>query len=133
MPESFSNEVKSFIFAHVDSVSFLETLLLLYSNPSRSWTAASLAAELRGNPSSIEQYLAKLKNLGFIRAAPDEKAGSFAYAIGNSQRDFMLQELTEAYRVKRHRVLECILSPMKRARDFADSFRVKKDEGGSDA
>jgi hypothetical protein len=129
-PDPISDEIKSFIFACVDSVSLLETLLLLFADPAKSWTVKSLATELRGSSASSERALEKLKKFGLVEEAPH----GFQYASGDSLRDSMLRALVEAYRVQRHTVLGLVFSPMKKARDFADSFRIKgENEGEGDA
>lgn len=101
----------------------LETLLLFYADASKVWNSQSLALELRSNPSSIEKRLAVLKNLDLI--VPDSRLeNGFCFQTNNVVLKNLMEELSLAYRVHRHRVLEIIFSPSKKAKDFANAFRV---------
>lgn len=125
-----SEKTRNFIFQHVDSVELIEILLLFHGAPDQVWTPDGLAKELRSSASSIKKRLVVLRNLGLIgeAGAPNQ----FCYQTDNENLKKIVEELSLAYRVHRHRVLEIIFSPSKKARDFADAFRVsghKKDDG----
>jgi hypothetical protein len=119
------DRVQGFIFAHLDSVGLLEVLLLLHSTPGKVWNSQSIVSELRANMNAVEHSIGKLKDLGFVH---EEPAGHYLYRPADSELAAIVDELSEAYRVRRHRILELIFSPLKRARDFADAFRVAKDK-----
>lgn len=113
--------VKKFIFFCIDSAEQLETLLLLHGNPSRAWTADSLAQELRSSASSTALRVASLRKLGFLEEAQDA-CGEFRYRAPNPELHEVVTELSERYKHQRYRILALVFSPMKKARDFADSF-----------
>ena len=124
--------MKNFIFEHIDSVEALEILLLFHSNQAKSWSFAALASELRSNPNSAQSRSQVLRDLNIIR----EKAGSeneFYYDPSNQELASIVDELSQHYRIQRHKIFELIFSPLKRARDFAEAFK-KSDpkEGKSD-
>jgi len=121
IPES----VKNFIFLHVDSVEVLEILLLFFQAREKSWSAQSVADELRSHPGSAERRILFLENLGLLKRNPDTP-GEFLYDPQHPDLNEVVTELANAYRVRRHTVFELIFSPMKRARDFADAFRRGK-------
>ncbi|MGE0527375.1 MAG: hypothetical protein AB7G93_22705 [Bdellovibrionales bacterium] len=116
-------EVREFIKRNVSSVGHLEVLMLLKRDPSRSWTADSLSAELRTNPSYATQQLRELLDFGLVAKIDD--------AFCCSQEPEVLNQLTQleaVYRLRRTTVINFIYSqPMDRIRDFANAFRLKKD------
>jgi hypothetical protein len=120
-----SNRLQRFIFDHIDSVSFLETLLLLYTEPAREWTVENASREMRGNVNSTEKCFTLLKRL---HLAKEVAPGTFVFGGDNPDLVETVAELSEAYKVQRHRILEAIFSPMKRARDFAEAFTRSQGE-----
>lgn len=124
-----SEKARNFIYQHIDSVELLEILLLLYADADKSWSPESLALELRSNSNSTLNRLTVLKRLGLV--AEVGSSNQFCYQTTDVNQDKLVEELSAVYRVHRHRVLEMIFSPSKKARDFADAFVVpsKKNEG----
>lgn len=126
-PNKISSDLQRFIFENIDSIGFLEALLLLKSNPSKSWTPATLARELRNNPVPVAQYLKKLKGLGLVQKNPD--SGEFFYDDSKAGFRQTIVELAECYRVQRHRIYELVYSPLKKVRDFSDAFLLPGSNG----
>ncbi len=129
--DSFPEEVKQFIFAYIDSVEQLEVLFLLYRDPDDKWTPERMSAELRSSPSSIEGRLKALEAHGLIKRSSEASLDYF-YQGSRPETDLLLSQLQSLYQSRRHKILELIFSPLKRARDFADAFRLSKsnsDEG----
>lgn len=135
--EGIAEPIKQFIFENVDSVELLEVLLFVYRQNDRTWSADEIGQELRSNPRSVAQRLEFIQRLGFI--APDDRAvGRYQLKISSLQPEqtALLAELAEAYRVRRHQILELIFSPLKKARHFADAFTIgrtpkrKEDQDG---
>jgi len=125
-----SEKTRNFIFQHVDSVELVEILLLFHGAPQEAWTAEQIAKELRSSANSIEKRLTVLRNLGLITETAEPN--QFCYQTKDEGQAKIVDELSLAYRVHRHRILEIIFSPSKKARDFADAFVVtghKKDDG----
>jgi len=125
MSETIPEGVKNFIFEYIDSVELLETLLLFYADPHKTWNFNSLAANLRSNPRSIEQRCAMLESLKLIQAKSDDP-NEYFYKPDQPEVEKVIAQLAEAYRIQRHRIFALIFSPMKKARDFADAFYLKK-------
>jgi hypothetical protein len=121
-------EVKQFIFTHIDSIELLDVLLLLRAGPDRTWTAREISDHLRANPASIANRLVKLKGIGLVEA--ESAAESLCrYKPATPELDALAGALVEACRVRRHHVYELIFSPMKRAKNFAAAFRVRNEDG----
>lgn len=125
------DHLKIFIFECVDSVEALEVLLALFRDPDRHWTAACLSDELRLNPNSIAERLERLYECGLL----SRDAEGYAYGPRRERVTGLIAQLDGFYRSHRHRVLETIFSPMRKAHDFARAFRVrahrpKEDEDG---
>lgn len=130
MPTSgIPEDIKQFIFAHIDSVEQLEVLMLLRQDLTKSYTPTEVANEMRTSPASATLRLNTLTNQGFV----EMNDGSYRFAAGATGSGELLDRLTEIYRVRRHKVLELIFSPMKRARNFADAFVVSKSNKSEDS
>lgn len=127
-PDDIPERVKEFIFSDVDSVEQLEVLFKLRSEPSRAWNSEALSNELRSSPDSVKQRLERLASRKSIEESPQQPQ-HYLYRKGSSEYEGMLNELFDAYQTRRHRILELIFSPMKKARRFADAFRLS---GGDD-
>lgn len=124
MPEtSVSERVRNLIFEHIDSVEQLEILLFLREHPERSWTSQEISTELRSSQASVEKRIAVLVSIGLV----SQNAKNFTY---DPAREDLVRELSETYKIRPHRVLELIFSPMKRARHFADAFMVPTKKNG---
>jgi len=122
--------VKQFIFEHVDSVEQLEIIILLRANATAQWTPQAISDVLRTNPKSVEQRLIQLKRIGIV-AEIEETLPKFQYAPKDDEAlNRLIIHLDEAYRFRKHSMYELIFSPLKRAREFAAAFTVKKDDGG---
>lgn len=129
---ALSEAVKNFIFEYVDSAESLEILLLISASKEKAWSTQELALELRSSPNSVANRIQVLKNLGLI-VEHANGAEQYLFSPKDQATEDLVIELLQAYRMQRHRILELIFSPMKKARLFADAFRVvgPKDSGGS--
>lgn len=128
--EDIPDRVKEFVFNSVDSVELLEVVFLLRADPTKVWDAESLSNELRSSPTSMKGRLKTLKSLKLIQERSNPKG--YVYSPSTHELDLLLGELFVEYQTKRHRVLELIFSPLKRARDFADAFRLSSSEEDED-
>lgn len=130
-PLDIPENVRQFIFSYIDSVEQLEVLLLLHSRPTETFTAPKIADEMRSTEASVSMRLSSLVHAGLIEG--DSQAG-YQYRPKSEEFTQLLSELSESNRVFRHKVLELIFSPMKKARNFADAFVMSKpkseDENG---
>lgn len=130
MPDSgISEDIKQFVFAHVDSVELIEVMMLMRERKSQKWTAEALSHEMRGNALSVANRLETLTRIGVV--VKDENS-EYLYQPQTTDLETLVDRLATAYKVRRHQILELIFSPMKRARNFADAFLLtgpgKKDE-----
>ena len=117
------DSIKGFLFRHIDSVEQLEILLFLSNDTSKKWTAETLSRELRSNLNSIRQRLSSLETQGLVEASADSPAQYSLVEMSEETRN-LIHELREIYRLKRHRVLELLFSSARKAKDFADAFRL---------
>lgn len=116
------DDVRAFIFEHVDSVTQLEILFLLQKNPGKDFDATEAAKELRANLDSANKYLNLLHTVGLL----EQKDGAFRYQPKTSALDGLVGRLVECYKVRPHKVMELIFSTAKKARVFADAFNLTK-------
>jgi hypothetical protein len=124
--------VREFIIEHIDSVEQVEILLLLLQKTGRTWTAESMAKELRIAVSSAATRLADLKKLGLV--APVEGAPSeYRYAPRTPALDETVRGLSDAYSERRVTVINLIFSkPIDKIRTFADAFRLRREDDDHD-
>lgn len=121
--ETIPEAVKQFIFEYIDSVEQMEVLLLLRRNSSRTFTAKGVSDEMRRSPDSCELRLRSLEDAGFLTVDGNQE---YHYVPASPEVDAVIGSLEDAYRIRPHKVLELIFSPMKKARGFADAFMMKR-------
>ena len=116
---AISERLRNFIFEHLDSVECLEILLLLHSDPLKTWSADELASELRSNPNSAQERAQILRRSGLVLAGTEPV---FQYRSELPELNEIVEELAYHNRIQRHKLYELIFSPLKKARDFAACF-----------
>ena len=121
---AISERVRNFIFEFVDSAELLEVLLLLRSEPAKSWSIQALSESLRSNPDSIEKRIVFLAELRILTKL-DSNPQAYRYSPDNLEHSEIIDEIASIYQIQRHRIYEIIFSPLKTGRDFADAFRIK--------
>lgn len=117
-------DVRRYLTNSVPSVPYLEAALLLRAEPQRQWEATRMAARLYVGPREAGELLQALAGAG-VAVALD--ALSFRYTDDPALRSLM-DRVADAY--ARHLVVVTELLHAKhdkRARQFADAFRLKKD------
>ena len=121
------DEVRRFILTSVPSVPFLEALLLLRSQPSRAWSPQAVAGRLYIAEKHAQELLEAMQQAGM--AAPDEKS-AFRFSPRAPELARIIDELALTYTHDLLGVTDLIHSRVeKRAQQFADAFRWKKDNG----
>jgi hypothetical protein len=125
--EKIPERVREFIFNSVDSVELLEVLFLLRSHPNQSWTIESVNSEIRSSTASINQRLKFLVSLKLIEESKND-SGNYSYRPETSELESLTSDLFHSYQISRITVLELIFSPLKKARVFADAFRVSNSD-----
>jgi hypothetical protein len=127
----FPDDVGKFIFSYIDSVEQLEVLLLLRACREQSFTAKNVSDAMRTSLDSASNRLTTLQRQGFLSSDPATEM--FKYSPAATELDTLVGRLEEVYRVRKHKVLELIFSPMKKvARNFADAFVVSKTRGSGE-
>jgi hypothetical protein len=122
-----SERVKQFIFSYVDSVELLEVLFLLRANPNRFWSTDAINDELRSSLDSIKQRINSLRMLQLIQE-DSNNPNHFHYSPNSSDAESLITELWNAYQTNRFTIFELIFSPLKKARAFANAFRMSESD-----
>jgi hypothetical protein len=125
------DSVRRFLFDHIDSVEQLEILLLLWRGRERAFAIDAVFQALRTNAESIRRRIDALVTIGIAQVSTSAPP-TYRYVARSGADDEMLAELARAYEVRPHRVLEVLFSSAKRARPFADAFRLVKPRGEDD-
>jgi hypothetical protein len=120
------DDVRRFVLTSVPSVPYLEALLLLRSESVRAWDAFHVAARLYiGEPQALET----LQALQAAGVAARTAEGRFQYAPGTPDLQALLDSVAHTYAANLVGVTELIHSRIdKRAQQFADAFRWKKED-----
>jgi len=120
----FPPRIKQFIDDHLDSVTELELLLLLRSNPSCTWTAQEAGATLYATTEAMALLMGGLSARGLLKSHDGDR---FAYQPTTPELASLVDELADLYRQRRATVITLIYSkPMDKIRSFADAFRFRK-------
>ncbi len=121
------DEVRRFILTSIPSVPYLEALLLLRAERAQPWDSYKVASRLYIGEGQALELLQFMQQCGI---ATRSDAGGFAYAPASPELESVIDELAHAYSHDLVGVTDLIHSRLdKRAHQFADAFRWKK-EGG---
>jgi hypothetical protein len=121
--------VQRFLETHIDSIEKLEVLLLLRNQPARTWTAGSVAQELRIMEASATGRMEDLCARGLLSCEGGTPA-TYRFAPVSSEDAQAVTELASAYASRRVSVITFIFSrPTDRLRSFSNAFRLKKGPG----
>lgn len=119
--------MRRLIADHIDSVEQLEILLLLYQHPERSWSAESVARELRISAMSAGDRLKDMARAGILSKVQGAE-GEYRYEP-DPQMGEAVAGLATAYSERRVTVINLIFSkPVDKIRTFADAFRLRRDD-----
>ena len=121
--EDIAEELRSFVLDKISSVSLLEVLLLLYSDPNKLWTASDLSRELRSSEQSAYSHLKELLAAQLVT----EREGGYCFEA--KQFEVLVSKLANLYRERRFSVIGLIYDkPKQRIQDLADAFILKKED-----
>lgn len=120
-----ADDLRQFIFEHVDSVGQLDVLLYMRENAESYFTADTLSKDLRTSASLAAGCLTLLNRSGLLTEREAGK-GEFKYAPPRPEIAELITKLAAVYKIKPHKILELIFSSTKRARQFADAFQLSK-------
>lgn len=124
MPE-LPADVRRFILTSVPSVPYLEAVLLLRAQPQQSWTGSLLAQRLYVPERTAADLVMQLRDGGVAEAAGES---AVRYGPGPELAG-LLDRLAHAYTANLMTVTDLIHSRVeRRAQQFADAFRFRKDK-----
>lgn len=119
-----SDEAKAFLRDVIRSVWALELLLLLRARRDRAWSVQSLARELRGSETVVQQTLPAFKTLGLIV----DEGDSVRYEP-DPRLDELVQEIANEFATHPFAVInEIVTSRESNVELFARAFRLRKDD-----
>jgi len=122
-----STELAAFIHAHIHSIEQLEVLQALVDDPAQRWTAEEMADNLYIQLDSATARLHDLEAAGFCVV---DNAHRYRYDPSLGDRDRLVRELLEAYRIRRVSIITLIFSkPVDQIDSFSEAFRFKRKEG----
>ena len=128
-----SEDIRRFILTSVASVPYLEAILLLRTDPDVGWDVRRLAARLYVAERQAAEVLASLAAAGIARSEDQLDTALFHYAPATAELRERLDALAQAYSANLVEVTDLIHSRTdKRAQQFADAFRLRKDSGKKD-
>lgn len=117
-------DVKRFVDRCVTSVEQLELLLLLRREPERRWNAEEAALKLHTATHSVGVRFAELVS-GKLAA----RDGDAVHYAASREIDAVVEQLERFYGTHRTRIIGMIFDkPAGPVRDFADAFRLRKDD-----
>jgi hypothetical protein len=116
------DDLREFIMRYIDSVSQLEALLLLRTNPREDWDVGRAATRLYTAQSDAAIVLARLCEDGLIACQDDH----YHYDPDPAKCD-MIDRLAITYARHLIPVTNMIHAKPRRIREFADAFRFRKD------
>lgn len=119
------DRVRRFIATSVPSVPWVEALLILRDHPDRAWDGAALAPRLYLPVARAQELLQALAEARIaVRAAP----AGFRYAPPPELHP-VLDELATLYTTQLVEITKLIHGSLdRRAQQFADAFRVRREE-----
>lgn len=128
MRPALPDDVRRFILTSIPSVPYLEAMLLLRAQPDTAWDAPTLARRLYVAQGRAAELLQQLAEAGFV--APASQGWQWQPAPEAAAR---VHALAAAYHANLLGVTELIHSREdRRARQFADAFRLRKEDRGNE-
>jgi hypothetical protein len=121
--------VDRFLARYVQSIEYLEILLLLADQPDRRFTADEIAQAIYSVSGSATRRLDRMVADRLVESF-DESPRSYRFAPEDARLNGLVSQVAETYRERRVAVITLIASrPMDNVRAFSDAFRLgKKDK-----
>ena len=128
-----SDDIRRFILTSVPSVPYLEAILLLRTDPDVHWDVRRLATRLYVAERQAAELLTALTAAGVASGEVQGDMTLFRYAPATTELRERLDGLAQAYSTNLVGVTDLIHCRIdKRAQQFADAFRLRKDSGQED-
>lgn len=125
--EPIPENVRRFIFEHIDSVESLEILILLHGQPTEELTPAEVSRRLYTSVESARTRLGQLQRAKLLVSISTEPTKYRFNAA--SPEALVVGELEKLYKSRRVSIISFIYSkPTDPLRAFSDAFRLRKDE-----
>lgn len=126
-------DIRRFILTSVPSVPYLEAILLLRTDPDVGWDVRRLASRLYVAERQAAEVLSALAAAGIAQSEEQGDTALFRYAPATAELRERLDALAQAYLANLVGVTDLIHARIdKRAQQFADAFRLRKDSGKKD-
>ena len=123
---NISQELKTFLKEHIQSVFSLEVLLLLRRERIRSFTGPEVANELGIEIDVAQQQLSELTTAKLIATANGDVA-RYRYAPVDEKLGSLVDQLAVAYAKQRVPILSLILTEhADRIRGFVEAYRLNR-------
>jgi hypothetical protein len=120
-------ETRRFISETFDSVIKLEMLLLMRSEPQRTWSPGDIASTLQVSSDMIRVPLADLQARGLL-TTDTSSPEAYRFAPVTAELNAQVDAVADVYRARRVAVVTLIYSlPLDRVKSFADAFRLRKE------
>lgn len=121
-------DLRRFIVASIPSVPYLETILLLRAEKTRTWTAATMARRLYLPETAAADLLTTAADAGLAVRVESQTSLSFRYGATDPHVSRLVEQLAEHYGRDIVAVTGIIHSRVdRRAEQFANAFRLRKD------
>jgi hypothetical protein len=119
--------IRRFILTSINSVPYLEAMLLLRSAPDQWWDGKKVAQRLYMPEKAAEALLDELHAAGILAVA-DDGSRSYRYSPTTDELRQIIDELADTYARHLVEVTHLIHSKTsKKAQQFADAFKLRKD------
>jgi len=120
-------DIARFVLENIDSVAQLEALLLMRNQREQDWSVVALAARLYIQEEQTAQIVSVLRMQGFVGQTGTDPV-RYRYAPVSPELGSMLDRVAEIYRKHLVPITNLIHSkPKPRIQQFADAFRIRKD------
>ena len=117
-------DLLAFIRGSFRSIWSMEMLLILRSDPHRSWSSPDLVRALRASDSVVAQGIESLIAAGLVI----DQDGQIRYAPASTEIDRLAGEAERFYAVKPDAVRrEIVMAANGQLRAFSDAFRLRRD------
>jgi hypothetical protein len=128
VPERIPDDARAFLLQRIDSIAQLEALLLLRTDPVLTWDAEALAKRLYISVQETAAILHHLQVNGFLVTVKDS-SGVYQYQPASPDLAHMVDRIADLYARYLIPVTQLIhTKPLTRVQEFADAFKLKKDE-----
>jgi FMN phosphatase YigB (HAD superfamily) len=123
------DDVRRFILTSVPSVPYLEAILLLRTEPDAAWEVRRVAGRLYVGEKQAADLLTALTEAGIADRELQAEAALFRFSPATTELREVLDALAQTYSANLVGVTDLIHSRIdKRAQQFADAFRWRKDK-----